>query len=80
MIPGYYAMRWWQPDATFPEALGLVPALSMAVLSLVGLVVLTVLRTPFSSGIAWVCLFLAIAVTALGGILSARSKSDTATT
>jgi hypothetical protein len=78
LIPGLLAMRWWQPDATFPEALGLVPALSMTVLSLVGLVVLSVLGTPFSAGIAFLCLAIGIAVTAVGAVLTGRSASDRA--
>ena len=78
LIPGYFAMRWWQPDASFPEALGLVPALSMTVLSLVGLVVLAVLRTPFSAGIALLCLVIGIAVTAVGAVFTGRSDGDPA--
>jgi hypothetical protein len=77
LIPGFLAMRWMQPDATLPEALGLVPALAMTVLSLVGLVVLAVLRVPFSTPIAILCLAIGIAVTAAGAVLAGRSAPST---
>ena len=76
LIPGFLAMRWMQPNATLPEALGLVPALAMTVLSMVGLVVLAVLRVPFSTGIAILCLALGIAVTAVGAVLTGRSAES----
>ena len=78
LIPGYFAMRWWQPDASFPEALGLVPALSMTVLSFVGLAVLSVLSTPFSAGIAILCLVIGIAITAAGALLTGRRTETSA--
>ena len=51
-IPGLLAFRWFFPDGGLAEALGMVPALSAAILSIVGTVLLAVLRTPFSTGLA----------------------------
>jgi hypothetical protein len=78
LIPGYFAMRWWQPNAGFAEALGLVPALSMTVLSFVGLAVLSVLSTPFSMGIAILCLVIGIVITAAGALLAGRRTETSA--
>jgi uncharacterized membrane protein SirB2 len=64
LLPGYLAMRRLLPDATVAEGLGLVPALAMTVLTIVGVVLLAVVRDPFSSGLAWLCVGLAVAGTA----------------
>lgn len=53
LVPGVIALRGVLPDAEFPEALALAPALSMALLALAGVVVLALLRSPFSTPVAW---------------------------
>ncbi|MDQ3620297.1 MAG: hypothetical protein M3391_09250 [Actinomycetota bacterium] len=53
LVPGVLALRGVLPDAEFPEALALAPALSMALLALAGVIVLAVLRSPFSTPVAW---------------------------
>ncbi|MGH2753807.1 MAG: hypothetical protein ACRDLB_05180 [Actinomycetota bacterium] len=74
LIPGFLALRWMQPGATLPEALGLVPALAMTVLSLVGLVVLAVFSVEFSLGMAVLCLAVAIGITGVGAAMARRSS------
>ena len=64
LLPGYLVTRWVLPDAGVAELLGLVPALALVVLGLAGSATLAVVRTPFTSTVAWVvavglCLVLA---------------------
>ena len=63
LVPGLIALGAVLPAPEFPEALALVPALSMALLSLAGVIVLAVIRSPFSTPVAWA----SAAVAALGG-------------
>ena len=53
LLPGVIALRAVLSEPEFPEALALVPALSMAFLAIAGIVVLAVLRSPFSAPVAW---------------------------
>jgi hypothetical protein len=53
LVPGLIALRAVLPAPEFPEALALVPALSMALLALAGVIVLAVVRSPFSTPVAW---------------------------
>lgn len=73
LIPGYLLFRWLFPDGELPEALGMIPALSMTVLSFVAMAVLAVVRSPFSTGIVWACIALSIAI----GVVARRSGSRT---
>ncbi|MFN2489623.1 MAG: hypothetical protein ABR529_07780 [Actinomycetota bacterium] len=70
LVPGALAFRRFVPGGTFAEALGMVPALSTALLGLVGMVVLALARAPFSSGPAWVALLI---TAVLGALVGARS-------
>ena len=58
LVPGWLALRYFLPDASFPEALGMVPGLSVVLLTIVGIAVLAVARTEFSGVIAWISLIL----------------------
>jgi len=60
--PGLLALRWFVPDASMADAVGLGPALSVAFLTLAGILVLAVARSPFSDGLAWASLVVAAAV------------------
>ena len=62
LVPGLIALRAVLPAPEFPEALTLVPALSMALLALAGAIVLAVIRSPFSTPVAWA----SVGVAALG--------------
>ena len=62
LVPGLIALRAVLPAPEFPEALALVPALSMALLALAGAIVLAVIRSPFSTPVAWA----SVGVAALG--------------
>jgi Na+/phosphate symporter len=73
LIPGLLAVSWFAPGASFAEMLGLVPALSMALLALIGIIVLAIVRAPFSGPLAWVCVALAIAT---GALLRVRGWSS----
>ncbi|MEA2508530.1 MAG: hypothetical protein QOG21_612 [Actinomycetota bacterium] len=70
LIPGLLAASWFVPGVSFAEMLGLVPALSMAFLALIGIVALAIVRSPFSSPLAWVCVGLAVVT---GALLRVRS-------
>lgn len=65
LLPGLLALRYFLPDAGWPEGLGMVPALSLSMIALSGIVVLAVTRQPFSISLAWVSLALA----ALAGLV-----------
>jgi len=62
LIPGFIWFRSVVPTGGVAEALGLVPALSIALLILCGFVVLSVSRSPLSSGYAWLVVLAAVAV------------------
>lgn len=66
LIPGLIAFKGFLPDGELPEALGMVPALSAALLSLVAILVLAVARAPFTSTLAFVSL---VAAAALASVL-----------
>jgi hypothetical protein len=72
-LPGWLAIEWFLPKASWAEMLGMVPALSVSILVLIGIVVLAVVRDPFSGSIAWLCGILGIAIAAF---LRARSWSS----
>lgn len=65
LLPGLLALRFFLPDATFAESLGLVPALSLTMIALSGIAVLAVTRQPFTTVVAWISL----AVAALAGFV-----------
>ncbi|MGH2729980.1 MAG: hypothetical protein ACRDJI_05155 [Actinomycetota bacterium] len=65
--PGLLALRWFVPDASMADAVGLAPALSVAFLALAGILVLAVARSPFSDGLGWTSLV--VAAVAAGALL-----------
>ena len=78
LLPGLLALRFFLPDAGLPEALGMVPALSLTMIALSGILVLAVTRRPFTTVIAWAALGVAglagAALTAVHeGLLPGRS-------
>lgn len=75
LLPGSLAARWLMSGATFPEWLAAGPALSAALLTFFGIVVLAVSRAPLGRGEAWAALLLAVAVAALGARRFAPSKT-----
>ena len=62
LVPGVILLPKVLRNASLADALGLVPALSLAVLSLVGVVVLAVMRAPFSGTLAWMTAGAAVVV------------------
>jgi hypothetical protein len=62
MLPGILSLRFFLRDARFADAVGLAPALALAQLSVAGIVILALVRSPFSGGVAWLSLLLALAV------------------
>jgi hypothetical protein len=53
LLPGALAFRFFLPDGhPVAESLGMVPALSVLALSLVGMVLVAVIRTPFDAPLA----------------------------
>jgi hypothetical protein len=74
-LPGWLAVRWFLPGASFGEVLGLVPAISAALLVLVAFVLLAVTRSPFGGASAWA----AVVITALiGAFLGSRARRPAA--
>jgi hypothetical protein len=78
LVPGYLALRYFFPDATIGEAVGMVPALSFAIVTLTGIVVLSILRSPLEGVLAWLVLALAIGVGAVLRISGSRRQSPAA--
>jgi hypothetical protein len=62
LIPGFIWFRSALPTGGVAEALGLVPALSIALLILCGFAVLSVFRSPLSAGYAWLVVLVAVVV------------------
>ena len=57
LLPGALAFRFFLPDGhPVAESLGMVPALSILLLSLVGAVLVAVIRTPLDAPVAWATL------------------------
>lgn len=75
LVPGLLAFRLLVPQGTTAEAVGMVPGLSLALLSLAGIVVLAVARSSFSTVLALVAVALAGAVSvALRALSHAGSR------
>lgn len=68
LVPGLIAFKGLLPDGELPEALGMVPALSAALLAIAGILVLAVARSPFTLALALVSVVAAaVAASLLGG-------------
>ena len=76
LIPGLLLLRWALPGAGLVDALGLVPALAASLLTLVGMGVLALGKTPLTSGRAWAILIVGavISLIALGASFFARER------
>jgi hypothetical protein len=61
-IPGGLLLRRFLPDADVADALGLVPALGLGITTLVGIVVIAIMRSPFSAGLAGITALAAVIV------------------
>ena len=75
MIPGVLALHFFLPDARFAEALGLVPAISLTLVTIAAVAVLAVARSPFSPALAWASL--GLAVVAGGAMRAAAGRAGT---
>lgn len=62
LLPGFLAYRWFLPDGGLAEALGLVPALALILVSFTGIALLAVVRSPYSFTLALITLALALAM------------------
>ena len=62
LLPGLLALRYFVPEAGLAEALGMVPALSITMIAMSGILVLAVTRQPFTTVIAWASLGVALLV------------------
>jgi hypothetical protein len=73
LLPGVLAFRFLLADGdSVAEGLGMAPALSVLVLSLVGTLLLAAVRVPFGPGMAWTTVILSLAIT---GLMFLRAKS-----
>jgi hypothetical protein len=77
LVPGFIAFRALLPDGRLAEGLGLVPALSAALLALSGIVVIAVARGPFSLALAVISLVVAAAFASLLGMGSGSGLAFT---
>ena len=68
LIPGFIAFRTLVPDGTMAEAVGLVPTLAAAFLSISAILVLAVARGPFSMTLALVTVVVAAVAASLMGL------------
>lgn len=75
VVPGALAARWLGARG-FPAAVGVVPAVSLAMNATSGLVLLAVLRRPLTAPVGWATVGLATAVGA--GLLIASFRRDRA--
>jgi hypothetical protein len=73
LLPGLLAVEWFLPGASVAEMLGMVPALSMALLALIGIAALAITRSPFTGLVAWICVGVAVLI---GAMLRVRSRSS----
>lgn len=78
MIPGWIAFKALLPEADMAEAVGLVPALAAAFLSISAVVVLAVARGPFTLTIALASVIVASVAASLMGMGGAGRMSFTA--
>ncbi|MGH2700226.1 MAG: hypothetical protein ACRDJ2_00450 [Actinomycetota bacterium] len=62
LLPGLLIYRVVLHDGGLPEALGMVPALSLLSLSLIGTLLIAVVRGPFGAAMGWATLTLAVAL------------------
>lgn len=69
-LPGVLALKFFLPDTTFGEAIAVVPALAVGLLTLVGIAVLSIVRTPLTTLVAWEVLGLCVI---LGAVLMFRA-------
>jgi hypothetical protein len=60
LLPGLVGVRRLVPHPSLGEMLGMVPAISMAMLTLSGIFVLAIARAPFSGVIPWLSLAVAV--------------------
>ena len=74
LVPGIFLLRWLAPQASFAEAVGLAPAAAAALLAVVGIVVLAIVRAPFTAGVAWAAWGAALLISA-GLAVTARRRA-----
>jgi hypothetical protein len=73
LVPGYLALRYFFPDATAGEVIGMVPALSIGLLTLAGIVVLAIVRSPLDGIVPWLVLVVAVGIGAFLRITGTRT-------
>ena len=72
LVPGWVAFKTLLPDADIAEAVGLVPTLAAAFLSIAAILVLAVARSPFSPTLAFVSVVAAAVAASLMGMGSSN--------
>jgi hypothetical protein len=78
LVPGVVAFRYLVEDAeAFAEAPGMVPALSVALLSVVGTLVLAIVRSPVTPLVGGAIVAASLAVAAAGPALGRRQRKAT---
>jgi hypothetical protein len=65
LLPGFIGARRLLSGLSVGEMLGIVPALSIALVAFSGILVLAVARSPFTGAVPWITLALAIALATL---------------
>lgn len=72
-LPGFFAFRFLSPAGGLPSALGMVPALGLGLVAAVTIVVLAVVRSPLSQGLAFGCLVLTTILVAVPALRVRRA-------
>jgi hypothetical protein len=73
LLPGFIGARRLLSGLSVAEMLGIVPALSIALVAFSGILVLAVARSPFTGAVPWITLALAIALATLAPGRTRRS-------
>jgi hypothetical protein len=78
LVPGYLALRYFFPDATVGEAVGMVPALSIGMLTLTGIVLLAIVRSPLDGVVPWLVVAIGVGTGALLRVAGSREPRPAA--
>ena len=79
LVPGLIAFKGLLPDGDFAEGLGMVPALSAAFLAISAIVVIAVVRGPFTLTLALATVVVAAVMASLVGLRSGSGLPFTST-
>jgi hypothetical protein len=74
LVPGYLLLQWLLPETDLAVAVGMVPVASISALTLVGMAVLAVARSPMSAPIAWITAAIVLGLAWIAAMGPRRSR------